>query len=98
IVGNDRDVVEIAVRGVLAQFAERLARAEHARRPIDLRIERAKQTEHRPAYCLREKTAQRFFAAMERITAVASEQLVTGIAGERNLDVLRRKLCDLIGR
>src|SRR6185437_12918584 len=71
-------------------FAERLARAEHARRPIDLRIERAKQTEHRPAYCLREKTAQCFFAAMERRTAHRKCRVATRQYRFRDLSSSRR--------
>ncbi len=84
--------------GVLAQFAKRLARAEHARGPIDLRIDVAKQTEHRAANALRKQAAQRFLAAVESVTPVSRKQFVARIARERHGDMLAREFCDLIGR
>ncbi len=97
IVGNDRNIVEIAVDGVLAQFAERLARAEHARRPIDLGIDISEQTEKRAAHRLGQQAAQGFLAAVEGIAAIAREQLVARIAGKRDSHMLPGQLGDLIG-
>src|SRR5947209_1599483 len=81
VVAKDRHRVEVAVDRIARQRLQRRLRAEHARRPVELRIDAAEMTEQRTPHAGRQQRAHAFLGELEAIAAVATEALVAAVAG-----------------
>ncbi len=77
---------------------ERGLGAQHARRPVGLRIGPPKQAEQRSTQTGRQHRAHALFHHVQPVAPVAAEGLVATIARERHRHVLARKLADAVSR
>ena len=71
---------------------QRRLRAQGARRPVSLGIDRPQRAEHRPAQGLRQDRAQPVLAMLERVAAVSGEGFVRAVARKRDGHRLTRQL------
>ena len=94
----DRDGGEISVDRIARQLLQGRLGAQRARRPVELRVERAGHPEERTAQAPRHHAAHPLLEAMPAIAPIAGEHLVAAIARQGDGDVLARHGADPEGR
>ena len=93
-----RHAVEVGLDRAARHALEGGLGAEHARRPVGLRVDAAEQPEQRLADAGRQRAAHALFHQVHAVAAVAAEGLVAAVARQRHRDVLARQLADAVGR
>ena len=90
--------MEVGLDRVARQRLEGRLGAEHARRPVGLRIERARAGRTAAGAGRAAARAQPLLVEVQAVAAVAAEALVAAVAGQRDGHVLARELADAVGR
>ena len=97
-VRHDRHAVEVALDQVARQRLEGGLGAEHARRPVGLRVQRAQGAEQGLAQAGRQLGAHAVLGHRVAVAAVAGEILVAAVARQRHRHLLSRQLAHAVGR
>ena len=90
--------MEVRFDRVARQRLEGRLAAEHARRPVRLRVDAAEQAEHGAPQSQRQRPAKPLLHHVQPVATVAAEALVAAVAGQRHRHVPARELADPVGR
>ena len=97
-IAQDRNRVEIGFDRAARHAFEGGLGAEHARRPVGLRIDFAEHAKERLTDRLRQRRAHALLHQMQAIAAITAEGFVATVTGERDRHVLARQFADTVSR